>query len=112
MSERTVFTTPIADANIRVIDAWWRENRLAAPDLFLDELALAVSLIGSFHHLGKRYQGPRIPSLRRYLLRSTRYHLYYVESGPEALTILTVWGAVRGQTPDFSAFKRDPGKKR
>jgi hypothetical protein len=27
-----------ADAQVDEIDIWWRENRLAAPDLFTDEL--------------------------------------------------------------------------
>ncbi len=31
--------TPLAEAQITRIDGWWRENRRAAPDLFLDELA-------------------------------------------------------------------------
>jgi plasmid stabilization system protein ParE len=106
MTERSVFTTPVADENIRAIDSWWRENRLASPDLFVSELALAVSLIGSFPHIGKRYHPPRIRTLRRYLLRATRYHIYYIESGIDELTILTVWGAVRGTTP--TAFRVPP----
>jgi len=31
-----------ADAQVAEIDAWWRENRLAAPDLFADELERAL----------------------------------------------------------------------
>ena len=31
-------TTPEADAQIRKIDDWWRENRPSAPNLFMEEL--------------------------------------------------------------------------
>ena len=92
--------TPLAEADIASIDRWWRENRTAAPSLFIDELQLAASLLESFPLLGKRYRAPQIPRLRRYLLRATRYHLYYVRSDTE-IVLLTVWGAVRGTTPNY-----------
>jgi hypothetical protein len=40
-----VRTTPEAEAQIRDIDAWWRENRRVAPDLFLEELSAAFGMI-------------------------------------------------------------------
>jgi hypothetical protein len=33
-----VDSTAEADQHARAIDVWWREHRLAAPDLFLSEL--------------------------------------------------------------------------
>ena len=33
---------PRARAQVRLIDGWWRENRLAAPTLFAEELAHAL----------------------------------------------------------------------
>lgn len=33
-----VRVTPEAETQIREIDSWWRENRLAVPDLFLSDL--------------------------------------------------------------------------
>jgi len=41
-----VRTTPEADAQIRDIDEWWRKNRPAAPDLFLEELTASFGIIG------------------------------------------------------------------
>jgi hypothetical protein len=38
-------TTPEAEAQIREIDNWWRKNRLASPDLFLDELKESFEII-------------------------------------------------------------------
>ena len=64
--------------------------------------SLAVSLIASFPKLGKRYQGSGVPRLRRYLLRSTRYHVYYQDNTTaDEVLVLTIWGAVRGTTPHF-----------
>jgi hypothetical protein len=40
-----VVTTPEADAKIRNIDSWWRENRAAAPDLFSQELAASFDML-------------------------------------------------------------------
>jgi len=39
-----VTTTPEADAQIRKIDDWWRENRRASPNLFFDELSGALDV--------------------------------------------------------------------
>jgi hypothetical protein len=33
-----VVVVPDAELQIRTIDGWWRENRLAAPGQFLEEL--------------------------------------------------------------------------
>jgi plasmid stabilization system protein ParE len=100
MTDLPVVVSPHAETNIRRIHHWWSENRLAAPSLFLDELALSLSLLGSFPGLGKMYRSPGVPRLRRYLLRASRYHVYYFDSKTQ-VTVLTVWGAVRGATPNF-----------
>ena len=49
----SVVTTPEADAQIRAIDVWWRENRAASPDLFIDELSDAFDLVAGAPHLGR-----------------------------------------------------------
>lgn len=48
-----VVTTPEADTQIRMIDVWWRQNRTASPDSFLDELSNAFDLIAQTPHLGR-----------------------------------------------------------
>ena len=63
-----------ARAQPEQIDAWWRENRRAAPNLFSDELELALLSLEDTPTLGVRY-APR-PNVRRLLLRRTHYHLY------------------------------------
>jgi plasmid stabilization system protein ParE len=93
-----VVTSPEADEDIRLVDGWWREHRPAAPDLFVNELAEAFAILGETPEIGHRYPRPGIPSLRRLLLRATRYHVYYVFDGKIA-AVLSVWSAVRGRGP-------------
>ena len=105
MSSRAVIIGPDAEADITTIDAWWRENRLAAPDLFFNELQHALGLIASPHYVGPRYVNRRYPGMRRYLMRSTRYHVYYLPRERD-LVVVAVWGAVRGVTPGFKDRKK------
>jgi len=50
---------------------------------------------------GVRYPHREIPGLRRYLLRATRYHLYFVYTD-EHVVIVAIWGATRGTPPRLS----------
>ena len=102
MTQRRVVTTPEADDDARRIDEWWIQNRGAAPNLFLEELADALALLGLEAGVGVRHAHRAIPGLRRYLLRSSRYHLYFVHS--DALVVIVgIWGATRRTTPRFRA---------
>ena len=93
-----VFTTPEAEAQIRTIDAWWKTNRPAAPNLFLDELAYCLELLGKAPKIGKPYHRYPVRGLRRILLRATRYHVYYLPRG-DGVTVLAVWHTGRGKRP-------------
>jgi len=99
---KPVFTTPEADRHIEAIDAWWRANRDKAPDLFEEELALAIRMLADAPGVGRRY--PHFArGVRRVLLRSTRNHVYYVEQEDRVL-VVAVWGAVKGAGPDLSGL--------
>ncbi len=93
-----VTTTPEADAQIRTIDDWWRENRRASPDLFLDELSNAFDVLARAPLIGRPYRRSPVPSARRILLRGTRYHVYYVPTEDE-VCVIAVWHAQRGLGP-------------
>jgi plasmid stabilization system protein ParE len=80
------------------IDAWWRANRRAAPDLFTNELDKASLTLAENPALGRRYE-PR-PGVRRLLLPRTRYHVYFVEES-ERVLVVAIWGANRGRGPDL-----------
>jgi plasmid stabilization system protein ParE len=86
-----------ANAQVREIDAWWRENRRASPDLFAKELAQALTALSHSPTLGSPYEaGSR--RVRRLLLRRTHYHLYFL-AGQDRLFIVAVWSAFRGEGP-------------
>ena len=99
---KPVRTTPVADAHIEALDAWWRASREKAPDLFEQELALAFRTISAAPGSGRTYQHASA-HLRRVLLRSTRTHVYYVECDDHVL-VVAVWGAIKGIGPDLSGL--------
>ena len=72
-----VVATPEAEEQVRTIEAWWRRERTAAPNLFTEELAAAFALLGGNPQVGRRYPHPTVPEIRRVLLRSSRHHVYY-----------------------------------
>ncbi len=97
---RRIIVALQAEAHIRAIDAWWRDNREAAPDLFAQELAEAFSAIEVAPEAGSRYPHPQLKGIRRIHLGGTRHHVYYLV-GSEALVVLAVWGSVKGSGPDL-----------
>ena len=98
-----VRTTPEVDAQIRVIDEWWRRDRESSPDLFLDELRRSFDILSAAPRIGQPYRRSPVPGARRVLLKGTRYHVYYV-SGPEEVRVLTLWHAQRGTGPPLRAL--------
>jgi hypothetical protein len=67
-----VQTTPEADAQILEIDDWWRRNRLAAPDLFFDELTASFDIIRHTSQIGRLYRQSPVAGTRRILLVGSR----------------------------------------
>ena len=93
-----VTTTPEGGAQIRTIDDWWRENRRASPNLFLDELSDAFEILARAPQIGRLYRRSQVPGTRRLLLRVTRYHVDYVPREDE-VRVLAVWHGERGVGP-------------
>ena len=93
----TLRTTATCDVQVATIDEWWRANRHKAPDLFVDELADAFALIEAAPTLGRPYASS-VPGVRRVVMRTTRYHVYYRLEGDD-IVVLAVWSAVRGRGP-------------
>jgi len=95
-----VRTTAAADEMAEQIDAWWRANRLAAPNMFLQELTETLALLAEAPNAGAPYTHRTISGVRRYYLLRTRYHVYYVhDTAADELVILAVWSALRGSAP-------------
>ena len=93
-----VQTTPEADTQVREIDDWWRRNRGASPDMFLDEFGAACELISAGPLIGHPYRKSPVMGVRRVLLTRSRYHVYYVALDHE-IRVLTVWHSRRGSGP-------------
>ena len=87
-----------ATRDIEEINAWWRANREAAPDLFLFELRATLSIAALSPTLGAPARDMRLLGIRRLILQRTRYHVYYRVAG-QVLEVLAVWHAVRGSGP-------------
>jgi plasmid stabilization system protein ParE len=86
-----------ASAQVEKIDAWWRKNRLAAPEMFILELGNALTTLEETPTLGTPYTAGG-KKVRRLLLRRTRYHLYFIEQ-KERLFVVAVWSPYRGRAP-------------
>jgi hypothetical protein len=81
------------------IDAWWRKNRGAAPDLFLREVVYVVELLMHAPTLGNAYEAEHFDGpVRRVLLERSGCHLFYGLVGDE-LVILSIWDAHRKTGP-------------
>ena len=85
-----------AKAEVARVDAWWRQNRPAAPDLFLDELEQALTALADAPALGTLY-GPK-PGVRRLLLKRAHYQLYFIEQA-DRVFVVSVWSTFRGRGP-------------
>ena len=89
--------TEEARAQVNEIDAWWRANRRAAPDLFAAELDQALAMLEASPTLGSPYVA-RATRVRRLLLPRTHYHLY-VSDGVDRVFVVAVWSVFRGRGP-------------
>ncbi|NUP13461.1 MAG: type II toxin-antitoxin system RelE/ParE family toxin [Polyangiaceae bacterium] len=90
-----------AEREMQRSDAWWREHRPEAPDLFLDELQAALRLLVTAPGTGAPYGGYRGRIVRRVPMQATRHQLYYVVD-ERGLHVLSIWGAPRRRPPSFS----------
>jgi plasmid stabilization system protein ParE len=91
-----------AGRQIAQISEWWREHRVAAPLMFLNEVEKAEALLGQHPDVGVIYATHRTGVIRRILLGDTRYHLYYRHDVERReIVVLAVWSAPRGRPPGF-----------
>ncbi len=79
-------------------DTWWRDNRPAAPSLFLQELIAAVEHVVNHPQLGKIYQDAKHAGVRYVILPRTQRKLYYVVRNDEVVFV-AVWGGRRKRGP-------------
>lgn len=87
-----------ATADIRAAVTWWRANRPAAKDLLREELRRAVTLLKAQPRLGAPALDVPVKDVRRWLLSSSSYFLYYRVSS-DAVEVLRLWHTSRGSRP-------------
>ena len=89
-----------AAGEIAAAEAWWAENRRAAPDAIADELAKVGSLLQTSPEIGAPTHSTRLTELRRIFLDRVGYHIYYrVDSRRARVTVVTFWHARRRPPP-------------
>jgi hypothetical protein len=97
---KAVRTTPQADLHILELDSWWRATGTRHPICSSRNLTIALRTISAVPAAGKLYPHPQA-DVRRFVLRATRNHVYYVERDDYVL-VVAVWGAVKDSGPDLS----------
>jgi len=98
-----IIFAPRAALHVETLDAWWRENRTEAPELFREELAAALQTIAEAPTLGRRYTTIGEREVRRTLLRTARI-LFNYPVDTETVSIVAVWGAIKSRGPDLSGI--------
>ncbi|HEY7372539.1 MAG TPA: hypothetical protein VIF57_10305 [Polyangia bacterium] len=95
-----VIITPRAEAQLATRRAWWRKKRLAAPDLFDEELADAVNGIASAPWSLPVFSERAGHQIRRRLLPRTRCHLYFeIHESRREVWIVAAGGGQRRRPP-------------
>ncbi len=99
-----VIVSPRAREHAASIDAWWRENRAAASDMFLQSIDVAFEQLAANPLAGPRYLGLAEDvegvEVRRLLLRRCRYHVYYCfDADLDRVEVLAIWHTSRGHGP-------------
>ena len=95
-----VEVSALAAEHIREAEAWWRTNRLKAPNAIREELERASALVAAQPDIGSRARNVKLVGVRRIHLARIRYHLYYrIIEAPRQIEILGFWHASRGSQP-------------
>ena len=95
-----VVVTGRARAHYDRVDTWWRDNRPKSPGLFAREFRRLIALLRDAPGIGQRYQCEGETAVRRYFLRRTGHHVYYLYES-DLVTILGIWNAASDREPDF-----------
>jgi plasmid stabilization system protein ParE len=96
----SIEVSDLAKAQIRAAEEWWRANRPAAPNAIREELERASRLIAVQPGVGARARNLSLVGVRRLLLATIRYHLYYrVATDPDRIEVLEFWHSSRGSAP-------------
>lgn len=87
-----------AASHIRRAAAWWQENRLDAPGAIAKDVGESLALLAEHPGIGSKYEGARVPDVRRLYMGRTGYFIYY-RADDATLSVLALWHARRGRRP-------------
>jgi len=89
-----------AQRQIDNADAWWQENRTAAPNAIYEDFWSMSQKLARNPGIGRRATNTKRPNVRQVYLRRVGYVIYYhVIGSPPVLEILAFWHARRGTGP-------------
>jgi len=81
-------------------DDWWRENRPAAPNRFIEEFDAALDELLRVPDLWPFAGLNEVPSARRRVLLVTGYAVYYCyDPKADHVDVIAVWSTRRGRGP-------------
>jgi plasmid stabilization system protein ParE len=96
---RVTFTDKAKD-QLRAAMVWWRKHRPEAPDLLKSEMRDAVGLLRETPEIAPANQGPQGTPINRWPLHGSRRMVFFLlDREARLVTIVAVWGAVRGKGP-------------
>jgi plasmid stabilization system protein ParE len=79
-------------------DAWWRDNRPAAPSAIREDLHRTLSILAVQPGIGQRVANARLAGVRRIHIDRVHHHVYYRVQGNE-LVVLRFWPSQRLKQP-------------
>ena len=92
-----------AAGHIRSASRWWQANRPKNPQAFATDLEAAFQLIEALPSAREPVSHPSISGLRRVLLGTTQYFLYYTSSPTtRTVEVLALWHTNRGEAPKLT----------
>lgn len=91
--------SPEAEQQAEACDAWWRENREDARDLFARELAATRAQLAITPKIGVVWKIIRGKPVRKFLKPRTRHHVYYEIEASGDIMIHAIWGAPKDGGP-------------
>ena len=94
-----VFLSPDAEEQAEACDAWWRENRKDADDLFAHELAATRAQLASTPKIGVVWRIVRGKPIRKFLMPRTRNHVFYEIEPSGDIMIHAIWGGPKEHGP-------------
>jgi plasmid stabilization system protein ParE len=83
---------------VRRAAEWWLINRPAAPGAIGADFGESVALLAEQPGIGAKYNGTRVPGVRRLFLSRVGYFVYYRADSSE-LKVLAFWHSRREHQP-------------